>query len=368
MATEAADLLVVGGGPAGLATAIRARLEGLEVLLVDPGNPPIDRACGEGVMPDGADRLRDLGVEVPEEEASPFRGIRYIDDDTVAEGSFGHGVGLGVRRVDLHSCLCRRADETGVRSMWGVRATGLCRGGVETDHGALHARWLVAADGRSSRMRGWCGLDGVSPRPGRYGVRRHYRVAPWTDVVEVYWSDGVEAYVTPVGRSTVGVAVLTRGEPAAFDPLLERFPALRRRLGGAESASRDRGAGPFGHRPKAVVLDRVAFVGDASGSLDPISGEGLAASFQQAFAVVAAISRGDLSRYVREHRRLMRVPRLLTGVLLAAERRPGLRRRLIRLLAARPALFDQLLEVRGRRALGARGVLSLAVALVGGSA
>jgi len=365
MAAEEADLLVVGGGPAGLATAVRARLEGLDTLLIDPGKPPIDRACGEGLMPDGVGRLCDLGVVIPADERSRFEGIRYIDGDTVAEGSFRHGSGMGVRRLDLHRALCRRAEELGVRSMWGVRATGFDAGGVETDHGSMRARWLVAADGRSSRMRRWCGLDGKSSRHGRFGVCRHYRVEPWTDFVEVYWSNGLEAYVTPVGGSTVGVAILVRGEPAGFDRLLDGFPSLRRRLGDAPAVSRDRGAGPFGHRPKAVVRNRLALVGDASGSLDPITGEGLAAAFHQAFAVVEAIARGDLSSYARVHRRIIRVPRLLTNVLLAAERRPWLRRRMIRTLAARPALFDELLAVRARRSLGAGGILSLAGTLVG---
>jgi flavin-dependent dehydrogenase len=196
-------------------------------------------------------------------------------------------------------------------------------------------------------------------------VRRHYRVTPWTDFVEVHWSDGVEAYVTPVGGSTVGVAILARGEPKGFDRLLDGFPSLRRRIGDAPAVSRDRGGGPFGHRPKAVVRNHLALVGDASSCLDPITGEGLTAAVYEAYAVVEAIVRGDLSSYAGEHRRILRVPRLLTNLLVAAERRPWLRRRLIRTLAARPALFDELLAVRARRSLGARGILSLAGTLAG---
>src|SRR5215210_1837085 len=101
-----ADLLVIGGGPAGLATAIRARLAGLDVAVLDRFHPPIDKACGEGLMPDAVARLREIGVETA---GFPFRGIRYLDGDLVADGIFPQAGGLGVRRVDLHEALVHRA-------------------------------------------------------------------------------------------------------------------------------------------------------------------------------------------------------------------------------------------------------------------
>ena len=70
------DVFVAGGGPAGLATAIAARRHGLSVLVADGAVPSIDKACGEGLMPDGVEALRKLGIAIPEREAQPFRGIR----------------------------------------------------------------------------------------------------------------------------------------------------------------------------------------------------------------------------------------------------------------------------------------------------
>ncbi len=105
------DLLVVGGGPAGLATAIRARLAGLTATVIDRSRPPIDKACGEGLMPDAVARLREIGVEL---RGFSFRGIRYVDGDLVAEGHFPGSGGLGVRRTELHATLVRRAEEVGV--------------------------------------------------------------------------------------------------------------------------------------------------------------------------------------------------------------------------------------------------------------
>ena len=359
------DLLIVGGGPAGLATAIRARQAGLGATVLDRSRPPVDKPCGEGLMPDGLARLTELGVTLSPHESAPFRGIRYLDEHTVADGDFpggrsGDGGGLGVRRTVLHRALVARAEAVGVDLRWGERATGIDIGpeavAVTTTDGVHRGRVLVGADGLRSRVRRWAGLEapeepGVSGRRrARFGVRRHFRLAPWSDRVEVHWTDGAEAYVTPVAPDLVGVAMLWSGETSGFDELLSRFPALAARLAGAPAASDDRGCGPLRQRPRAVVRGRIALVGDASGYLDAITGEGLSLAFHHAFALVDAVTARDLRRYARAHRRLRRLPEALIRLLLAVERRPALRRRTLRALAADPELFSRLLAVHARSA------------------
>jgi flavin-dependent dehydrogenase len=339
------DLLVIGGGPAGLATAIEAQLAGLETLVVDRRKPPIDVACGEGLMPIGVERLSRLGVDVSDAEHAVFRGIRYLDGGLAAEARFKRSFGLGVRRTVLHRALHRRAVDVGVEFRWGVTARAIRPGGVETDTGPVCARWLVAADGRLSRLRKWAGLEGRAPKLKRFGVRRHYATVPWSDVVEVYWSDHVEAYVTPVGPEQVGVAVLSSEPPIAFDHFMKRFPVLRARLEGAPVASRDRGAGPFGQRPTAVTRDNIALVGDASGSLDPITGEGLSIALAQAQALIQCLVHERIEDYAGLHRRIARAPKLLTYLLLCAERHPRLRRTMIRVLASHPSVFGTLVDI-----------------------
>ena len=338
-----ADVLVIGGGPAGLATALVACRRQFDVLVVDGGTPPIDKACGEGLMPAGVDWLERFGVHLDPSHVTRFSGIRYIQDDATAEGAFPATPGLGVRRTHLHERLVQRAEQDGVRIAWGVRVTGLRDGGADTTDGPCRARWVVGADGLHSRVRRWAGLErGPGPRR-RFGVRRHYAGRPWTDRVEVWWGSGAEAYVTPVGPGRIGVAILWSGGSGGFDSLLARFPVLRERLAGMRRDSEDRGAGPLHQRATRVASDRVALVGDASGFRDALLGEGLALAFHQAEALAGVLVGGDLRSYEHAHRRLGARWDRLARLLLWFQRHPLARRRLVRALARDPVLFSRLL-------------------------
>ena len=85
---KSTDVFVIGGGPAGLAAAIAARQQGLKVVVVDSARGPIDKACGEGLMPDGLDALRQLGVSLDKCETGSFRGIRFVGGDGSVHADF----------------------------------------------------------------------------------------------------------------------------------------------------------------------------------------------------------------------------------------------------------------------------------------
>ncbi len=343
------DLVVAGGGPAGLAVAIEARQRGLSVTVVDRARPPIDKACGEGLMPNGVARLEGLAVQIPRDRSATFGGIRYLDGDVEAEARFPTGTGLGIRRSVLHEAMVRRAEAAGAGLNWETEALGLTPSGIVTSSGEIRATWTVVADGLRSRLRTEAGLDREPARPRRYGITRHFAIPPWTDCVEVYWGTGQEAYVTPVGPGEVGVALLWSGAAATFDARLDEFPRLRRRLAGAAPSSRDRGAGPFEQRVRGVVNGRVAMVGDASGYLDAIVGDGVSSAFDQSAALIDAISRGRLSDYASAHRRLGARSRATTRLLLSIARHPRLRRRVLAALASEPDRFSRLLASVGRQ-------------------
>lgn len=305
------DLLVVGGGPVGLAGAIEARQLGLSVAVLEQREAPVDKACGEGLMPSAVARLAALGVPVRGQE---FVGIRYVAGGRQVEGRFRGGPGLGVRRTVLHQALSARADELGVERVR-TRVTEVGQGPGSVIAAGRSARWLLAADGLHSAVRRDLGLEAPARGPARYGLRRHFAVEPWTDHVEVHWSQHAEAYVTPVAPDLVGVAVLVRSG-TAYDEALAGFPVLRERLRGSEPVTGVRGAGPLRQRVVSVRSGRILLVGDAAGYVDALTGEGLATGLAGARAAVRAVVDGCPERYVSDWARQTRRSRLLTAGLL----------------------------------------------------
>ncbi|RAG87292.1 monooxygenase [Streptacidiphilus pinicola] len=334
------DLLVAGGGPAGLATAIHAAQSGLDVAVVEPRPTPIDKACGEGLMPHGARALAALGVQLA---GHPLLGIRYLDHQRQAEARFRGGPGLGVRRTLLHSALAGRVRQLGIPVL-PRRVEDVHQDGERVYAAGLQARYLAAADGLHSPIRRQLKLSqgGVDPWPARYGLRRHYDTAPWSAFVEVHWSERAEAYVTPLSPHRVGVAVLT-GARAPFADLLADFPALRDRLP-VDAAGPVRGAGPMRQRVRTRVAGRVLLVGDAAGYVDALTGEGLSLALTQGAALVHCIRAGRPDAYERAWHRVTRRHRLLTQALLWARHQPGLAPWLVPAAVRLPWLFSVLVN------------------------
>ena len=341
---QTTDVFVIGGGPAGLAAAIAARIRGLEVIVADGLKPPIDKACGEGLMPDTLSVLRKLGVSLGPAGGFKFNGIRFFDDDFQIKASFPSGSGLGLRRPFLHKQMIERARELGVRMLWNAPVSGISPAGAVIAGKAIDARWIIGADGIQSRVRQWCGLDTRVLREPRFAFRRHYRIPPWTDSVEVYWGRNAQAYVTPVGQNDVCVVLISHNPQLRSAALPVEFPKLAERLGPADSST-EQGAVTVTWGLRRVYRDNVALVGDASGSVDAITGEGLSLSFHQAVALADAMASGDLRRYQSAHRRLARRPVGMARMLLVLDRYPQMRRRAMQVLAAHPELFARLLAV-----------------------
>jgi flavin-dependent dehydrogenase len=358
------DVCVAGGGPAGLATAIACAQRGLSVKVVDAARPPLDKACGEGLMPHALNALADLGVMVGTAETAPFTGIRFIGSDKRAEACFTRGTGHGIRRTVLHDLLRVRAEELGVQMDWGTRITGLDGDLLALDARRIRARWIVGADGLQSRIRRWAGLDHGRVLSRRIGLRRHYGMAPWSRFVEIYWSDHAQAYVTPVGPEQVCVVItITAKRPASFQDALREMPELEDRLAGAPCTSAARGAVTLGRRLRRRTRGPVALVGDASGSVDSITGEGLSIGFHQATPLAEAIVTNDLSRYERASREISRVPLFMSQTMLLLDRSVLLRRHTLAAFARSPQLFARMLRVHVEESplqwLGDEGVLQL---------
>jgi flavin-dependent dehydrogenase len=337
------DVFIVGGGPAGLAAAIAARQRGFRVIVADGAKPPITKACGEGLLPDAVAALVGLGVELREVDGSALRGIRFEDERSSVSARFPHGPGLGVRRERLHQRMMERARDSGVTLLWNTPVTGLHQEGVVAGENKIPARWVIGADGSRSRVRRWSGLESYVVRRTRFAFRLHYRREPWSDFTEIHWGEKAQAYVTPVGAGEICVVLISDDANVRFGETLRRFPELLRRLDGAPQASSARGSATSMFRLKSVYQGNVALIGDASGGVDAITGEGLALSFRQATALAGALAGNELEGYQKAHRRLFRRPRLMGNLLLLLDRRSELRRRTMRALEAAPQLFERML-------------------------
>lgn len=372
---SAAQICVVGGGPAGLAAAIGLRREGCEVTAIDCAVPPIDKSCGEGLMPDSIGALRELGIELPPDFGHGFDGICFRDGRVCVRAEFAAGGGRGVRRTALHDLLAGHAAKAGVLLAWGAKHVKLHAEGVLADGELRKADWVIGADGQNSGIRAQAGLAGVTQERRRYGFRRHYRIAPWSSCVELHWGPDCQIYITPVSAGEVCVALISREGRLRLDRALAGFPELQERLRRAERATSELGAMTVSRKLRRVCRAgggrrgvEVALAGDASGSVDAITGQGMCAGFEQALALAACFRRGNLSEYDARHAKLMRRPRIMGSLLLALSSHEALRRRTLAGLARRPELFEALVAIHtgesGFRDLRPRKLLALGAAFL----
>jgi menaquinone-9 beta-reductase len=345
------DVFVIGGGPAGLAAAIAVRRKGFAVTVADGAEPPIDKACGEGLMPETQAALGELGVKVPSGAGYPFRGIRFVQGDTKVAAEFPAGQGIGIRRTLLHGVLIDEAEKCHVKMLWKTPVAGIGSDGVRLNGGTVAARWIVGADGGHSRVRQWSELDSRVTNSHRVASRRHYRLRPWTEFLEIYWGPRMQMYVTPISSEEVCIVAMGEtAEDAEFERALNVLPELRERLAGAELCSRERGAITAMQSLARVWRGNVALVGDASGGVDAITGDGLRLAFRQAQALAEAMDGGDLRDYERVHRQLARRPLWMGRLMLQLGRYDGMRLRTLRMLRRKPELFARLLEIHVGRA------------------
>ena len=358
------EVLIVGGGPAGLAASIALSQRGIDCTVVEARPPAIDKACGEGLMPDSRDILAQLGVTLENCDGYLFRGIRFANDSHRVDAHFPNGTGIGVRRPRLHALLTERAQQAGARLLFNTRVqlpadefSTRDAGGYQTatiNGEPIRFRYLIGADGQASSVRKWAGLDDTRKSSFRYGFRTHYRVAPWSAYAEIHWGTNGQLYVTPVAPDCVCVIYITRDPHFDRANILDGFPEIKARLLGADIASQQRGAVSATRKLRRVATETVALIGDASGSADAITGEGLAISFRQALALAQAIASGSLESYNHAHRQIGRLPHAMGALMLTLDRWPAFQRRALSALAHNPAVFHELLQAHvGHRKLAA---------------
>jgi flavin-dependent dehydrogenase len=241
--------------------------------------------------------------------------------------------------------MIERAVQMGAELLWKTPVTDISSEGVHAGGSFIRARWIVGADGSNSRVRRWAGLEQCSRPRLRYAFRGHFQVAPWTDHMEVHWGDRCQGYATAVSGNQVCVAVASKDPYMRLEESLSYLPSLAERLRGAALVTAEKGAVTGNRRLKRVWRNNVALIGDAAGTVDAITGEGLGLAFSEAVILAQCLEAGDLPRYQCEHERLALRPLLMARLMLTLDGRPKLQHRTLQAFQKRPQIFRRLLAL-----------------------
>src|SRR3984885_3404477 len=315
---DAADVIVVGAGPAGSTTAFYLAQAGIDVLVLEKSRFPREKVCGDGLTPRAVKALVGMGVSVGEQDGwVRNKGLRVIGAGKRMELAWPElasypGYGLVRGRTDLAQPLARRAEKVGARLQEGVTVTGpvlhertgriigvTAREAGEGAERAYHARVVVAADGNSSRLSVAMGLRKRDDRPLGVAVRTYYKTPRHDDDYLESWLDLWDGdrllpgygwiFGMGDGTSNVGLGMLNTSEAFGktdYRELLRRWlRSMPEEWGYVEENRTEpvRGAAlPMGFNRTPQYHKGLLLAGDAAGMVNPFNGEGIAYAMESA--------------------------------------------------------------------------------------
>ena len=389
MSSVRAQVIIVGGGPAGAATAYYLARAGLDVLVLDRARFPRDKPCSEYMSPQASRILDDMGVlsRVEQAGAAHLAGMRVRSPSgTTFHGRFAEvdgyrgfrDRGLALRRTILDGILLARAREAGAVVRENARVTSLVRDadgrviGVDVVEGearhTAHASIIVGADGLRSIISRRLGLATTRRGQRRLALVTHYvGVEGIGDSGEMHVERDGYFGLADVGGGVSNVAVVVptsrargaAGDPALFvDEWIRRRPHIAPRFARAMRVSPVLATGPFASASHRAWAPGAALVGDAADFFDPFTGEGIYAALRGAellaphvAAAVAATAAADsdaaLRAYDRERVREFSGKWAVERLIGAAVSFPPLMNVAARSLALRPAMAHTMVGVTG---------------------
>ena len=340
------DVIVVGGGPAGCIAAIILARAGMRVRLLDRATFPREKLCGDTLNPGALATLARLGLH-PADDGLPIRGMLVTGPGGAeARGWYPAGViGRAIRRLDLDQRLLQAAAQAGVTVVEGARVDAVAASGGAAPHvtgvraeignrlSPMPARFVIAADGRSSRIAHGLSLARYARAPRRWAVGRYFiDVAGLGDHGEMHVRAGRYFGVAPLPGGLTNVCVVTTDRSTLRDPgsliagAIAGEPELADRFARARPEGRPVSLGPLAIECDMPGCHGLLLAGDAAGFVDPMTGDGLRLAIRGAELAAAeclnALDGGDaLSapmrlalRRRRELGRRQRVNRLLRSL------------------------------------------------------
>jgi flavin-dependent dehydrogenase len=307
-----AEVIVVGGGPAGSATASFLARAGVDVMLLDRAHFPREKACAEYLSPQASRLLSELGALELIEQAGPahLKGMRihapngrsFLGEFDASHGFRGFSdYGLALRRAVLDTILLDRARHFGARVVEGAAVTALVRDQGRTrgvivrcdgEQRAVRGRLVVGADGLRTVVGRRLGLVKAGAWPRRIAIVMHY-----TGIADVQAHGEMHVFrdgylgLADVGGGVTNVAIVVPARRAkdvhgALDHFAEGWiaarPALAPRFSGAVRLTPSMATGPFNQRARRAWAPGTALVGDAADFFDPFTGEGIYAALRGA--------------------------------------------------------------------------------------
>ncbi len=383
------DVIVVGAGPAGSATALLLAQRGYRVSIVDRARFPRPKPCGEYVNPDAVARLDALGVGSAVAAAgTTLSGVHIAGPDGHAIWApFPAGRALLVSRMHLDHTLLSASARAGAQVIEEFRVDGITPGSGPAVRGRhqgravrLAARVVIGADGLRSVVARQAGpLEAAAN--AHYTIGAHFEIpeAPvpglglhlgqgWFAGAAVY-GNGTGNIVVAVGRSAFREA---RGNvEALFSAACDQLPALRALVRRARRVTAFVSVGPLGYTRRRAVDRGPLLVGDAAGTINPMTGEGIAMALRSAEMAAAAVdqalrqgtgSQEALARYERARLAAFKERWMVSRVLQWILRRPTLASALVARMAGGPGLATVLLgvvgDVRPARDIASAGFLA----------
>jgi flavin-dependent dehydrogenase len=329
--TSDCDLLVVGGGPAGSTIATLAARRGASVVVIERARFPRDKVCGEFLSAEGCRVLERLGLlDVLVSSGGVWTGSCRITDSKGARidarlpdlGATGRD-GLGISRQLLDPVLLDHARSQGAEVLMRhdayhpIMEAGTVRGfrvrrvGLDDPDLEIRARLVVAADGRRSVLARRLHPDSCDPTTSSpsswFGLKVHLtaEAARLEGRVELHLFDGGYVGLGAVEGRRINLCLLAtlralRACGGSPDRLLrERVmanTAVREAVGDAPACGRWQSVGPLRWGPRRPEAHGAFFLGDAAGTIDPFSGEGMSNAMRSAEVavphVMSALERG----------------------------------------------------------------------------